>query len=150
MMRSYRSLAKKELLAQPVTSALILLAVILSTMMTAVIGQSAGVLSAMRLQQAVAIGGDCHASFVQMNASQVEALRQDPRLSFVGTHVVVGSMELDNTLILGLSDFQEDVSAVYPPSPPSRRAVCRRPPWKSPCRRMCWAIWGPEGSWGRH
>ena len=54
MMRSYRSLAKKELLAQPVTSALILLAVILSTMMTAVIGQSAGVLSAMRLQQAVA------------------------------------------------------------------------------------------------
>ena len=114
MMRSYRSLAKKELLAQPVTSALILLAVILSTMMTAVIGQSAGVLSAMRLQQAVAIGGDRHASFVQMNAAQVEALRQDPRLSFVGTHVVVGSMKLDNTLILGLSDFQEDVSAVYP------------------------------------
>ena len=114
MMRSYRSLAKKELLAQPVTSALILLAVILSTMMTAVIGQSAGVLSAMRLQQAVAIGGDLHASFVQMNAAQVEALRQDPRLSFVGTHVVVGSMKLDNTLILGLSDFQEDVSAVYP------------------------------------
>ena len=108
MMRSYRSLAKKELLAQPVTSALILLAVILSTMMTAVIGQSAGVLSAMRLQQAVAIGGDRHASFVQMNAAQVEALRQDPRLSFVGTHVVVGSMKLDNTLILCLSDFQED------------------------------------------
>ena len=83
-------------------------------MMTAAIGQSAGILSAMRQQQAIAIGGNRHANFVQMDRQQVEVLEGDPRLSFVGTHVVVGSMKLDNTLILGLSEFQEDVSAVYP------------------------------------
>ena len=113
-MRHYHTLALKELLAQRVTSVLILLAIVLSTMMTAVIGQSIGVLSAMRQQQAIAIGGNRHAGFVQMNEEQLETLRRDPRLSFVGAHVVLGSVQLDNTLILGLSEFQEDVSALYP------------------------------------
>ena len=113
-MKHYRTLARKELLAQRLTSVLILLAIILSTMMTAVIGQSVGVLSAMRQQQAIAIGGNRHAGFVQMDEAQVEVLQHDPRLSFAGTYVVLGSVQLDNTLILGLSEFQEDVSAVYP------------------------------------
>lgn len=113
-MKHYRSLAWKELLAQRVVSCLILLAVILSTMMTAAIAQSAGVLSAMRQQQAIAIGGDRHASFVQMNETQLEALRRDLRLSLVSPYIVAGSTVLDNTLKLGLSEFYGDVTAVYP------------------------------------
>lgn len=113
-MKRYSALAWRELLAQRVTSVLILLAIVLSTMMTAVIGQSAGVLSAMRQQQAIAIGGDRHAGLVQMDREQLAALQSDPRLSFVGSYVVLGSMRLDNTLLLGLSEFQEDVKAVYP------------------------------------
>ena len=102
-MKQYHTLALKELLAQRVTSVLILLAILLSTMMTAVIGQSIGILSAMRQQQAIAIGGNRHAGFVQMNEEQLTVLENDPRLSFVGSSVVVGSVHLDNTLILGLS-----------------------------------------------
>lgn len=49
-MKSYRTLAIKELLSQKVTSILILLAVILSTMMTTIVGQSIGALAAMREQ----------------------------------------------------------------------------------------------------
>ena len=113
-MKRYSALAWRELLAQRVTSVLILLAIVLSTMMTAVIGQSAGVLSAMRRQQAIAIGGDRHAGLVQMDREQLAALQSDPRLSFVGSFVVLGSAKLDNTLSLGLSEFQEDVKAVYP------------------------------------
>ncbi len=113
-MKRYSALAWRELLAQRVTSVLILLAIVLSTMMTAVIGQSAGVLSAMRQQQAIAIGGNRHVSFVQMDEEQLTVLENDPRLSFVGSFVVLGSAKLDNTLSLGLSEFQEDVKAVYP------------------------------------
>lgn len=113
-MKRYSALAWRELLAQRVTSVLILLAIVLSTMMTAVIGQSAGVLSAMRQQQAIAIGGDRHAGLVQMDREQLAALQSDPRLSFVGSFVVLGNAKLDNTLSLGLSEFQEDVKAVYP------------------------------------
>ena len=50
-MKTYRALAYKELLASKITSVLILIAVILSTMMTTAIGQSLGILSAMRDQQ---------------------------------------------------------------------------------------------------
>lgn len=113
-MKRYSALAWRELLAQRVTSVLILLAIVLSTMMTAAIGQSAGVLSAMRQQQAIAIGGDRHAGLVQMDREQLAALQSDPRLSFVGSFVVLGNAKLDNTLSLGLSEFQEDVKAVYP------------------------------------
>ena len=42
-MKSYRTLALKELLSQKVTSILILIAVVLSTMMTTIVGQSIGV-----------------------------------------------------------------------------------------------------------
>lgn len=41
-MKSYRTLALKELLSQKVTSILILIAVVLSTMMTTIVGQSIG------------------------------------------------------------------------------------------------------------
>ena len=64
-MKSYRTLALKELLSQKVTSILILIAVVLSTMMTTIVGQSIGVLSAMREQQAIAIGGNRYATFLQ-------------------------------------------------------------------------------------
>ena len=75
-MKSYRTLALKELLSQKVTSILILIAVVLSTMMTTIVGQSIGVLSAMREQQAIAIGGNRYATFLQMNADQLHALEQ--------------------------------------------------------------------------
>lgn len=88
-MKSYRTLALKELLSQKVTSILILIAVVLSTMMTTIVGQSIGVLSAMREQQAIAIGGNRYATFLQMNADQLHALEQDERLSYVGKSIYI-------------------------------------------------------------
>lgn len=49
-MRSYHTLAWKEIREQKIVSFLILAAIILSTLMTAAVGQSVGVLSAMRRQ----------------------------------------------------------------------------------------------------
>lgn len=80
-MKSYRALALKEIKAQKITFILILIAIILSTMMTTVIGQSAGVLSAMRQQQVITLGGDRYATFVQVNQEQVIVLQNDSRLS---------------------------------------------------------------------
>ena len=113
-MKSYRALALKEIKAQKMTFTLILIAIVLSTMMTAVIGQSAGVLSAMRQQQAITLGGNCYATFLQMNQEQVAALQNDSRLSFVGEYVTLGTTELNPSLSLGLNEYQEDVAAIYP------------------------------------
>lgn len=113
-MKSYRTLAFKEIKAQKITVILILIAIILSTMMTTVIGQSAGVLSAMRQQQAITLGGNRYATFLQMNQEQVTALQNDSRLSFIGEYVTLGTLELNSSLSLGLNEYQMDVTAVYP------------------------------------
>lgn len=115
-MKSYRTLALKELLSQKVTSILILIAVVLSTMMTTIVGQSIGVLSAMREQQAIAIGGNRYATFLQMNAEQLHALEQDERLSYVGKSIYMGSLELSPSLTLGLMEYWDDTAAIYPSS----------------------------------
>lgn len=106
----------QELLSQKVTSILILIAVVLSTMMTTIVGQSIGVLSAMREQQAIAIGGNRYATFLQMNADQLHALEQDERLSYVGKSIYMGSLELSPSLTLGLMEYLDDTAAIYPSS----------------------------------
>lgn len=115
-MKSFRILAIKELLAQKVTSILILIAVVLSTMMTTIVGQSLGVLTAMREQQAIALGGNRYATFLQMDADQLHAIQQDERLSYVGASIYLGSMELTSSLNLGLTEYQGDNASIYPSS----------------------------------
>lgn len=113
-MKSYRALALKEIKAQKVTFILILIAIVLSTTMTTAIGQSAGVLSAMQQQQAITLGGDRYATFVQMEQEQVTKLQNDPRLSFVGEYITLGSIELNASLTLGLNEYHEDITVIYP------------------------------------
>lgn len=49
-----------------------------------------------------------------MNQEQVAALQNDPRLSFVGNYVTLGTTALNPSLSLGLNEYQEDVVAIYP------------------------------------
>lgn len=113
-MKTYRILAWKELSVQKVTSILVLIAMVLSTMTTTVTGQSIGILSAMREQQAIAIGGNRYATFVQMNDEQVKSLKNDPRISYAGFSIGVGTVELNRSLTLGLTEYCGDSLTVYP------------------------------------
>lgn len=114
-MRSYHKLAWKEILEQKTVSVLILTAVILSTMMTAAVGQSVGVLTAMRSQQAITIGGNRYASFVQLSEEQAQYVENDKRLSFAQRYISIGSMELNDLLSLDLAEYWgEGVEAARP------------------------------------
>ena len=104
-MKSYLTLALKEVISQKLTSFLILIAVILSTMMTTAAGQSVGVLSAMRQQQAVAIGGDRYATFVQLTEEKAQILENDSRLSYTGRFVPLGDQKLNDQLSLDLAEY---------------------------------------------
>lgn len=115
-MRHYLGLALRELLAQKIIAALLLIAVVLSTMLTTAVGQSAGVLAAMREQQAITIGGNRYASFVQLNEAQLTALQQDERLSYVGVSVAVGSMSLTDLLKLNLTEYWDGTAAISRPA----------------------------------
>ena len=113
-MKYYHALAWKELLAQKVTSVLILIAVILSTITTTVIGQSIGILNAMREQQAISLNGDRYATFLQVSEEQLSVIKEDARLSFVGSSISLGTMDLNNQLSLGLVEYIDESLSAYP------------------------------------
>ena len=54
-MKSYLALTWKELKTQKITATLILIAVIMSTIITTVVGQSIGILQSMRIEQAASL-----------------------------------------------------------------------------------------------
>lgn len=93
-------------------------------MMTTAIGQSLGILSAMRDQQAIALNGNRYATFVQMDQAQVDKIRADPRISYAGVSVSVGTVELNRILTLGLNEYWGDSLSAYLPCPKSRRGGC--------------------------
>mgnify|MGYP001188997442 CR=1 FL=1 len=114
-MKSYHSFAWKELKAQKITSILILIAIILSTMMTTVIGQSWGILQALRVQQAQNLNGNRYATFHNLTYDQKTILEKDGRLSFVGSHIVLGTSRLKNSGIsLQLREYDENGLPIYP------------------------------------
>lgn len=114
-MKSYLSLAWKELKAQKVTSVLILIAIILSTVMTTVAGQSIGILQAMRVNQAASLNGDRYVTFHQLSAEQAQVLSDDSRLTNVGSLINVGYADLKNSgLTLYLREYDAGALNAYP------------------------------------
>ncbi len=113
-MKNYRTLALKEVRSQKLTSFLIFIAVILSTMMTTAAGQSVGVLSAMRQQQAIAIGGNRYATFVQLTEEKAQILEEESRLSYAGRFVSLGDQKLNDQLSLDLVEYWNGGIATRP------------------------------------
>ena len=96
-MRSYLTLAWKELKAQKIMAVLIFTAVIISTIMTAVTGQSIGILQSMRIDQAAGLNGNRYATFHQLNKEQAQKLHEDDRLYDAGDIIFVGSTPLGSS-----------------------------------------------------
>lgn len=106
-MKSYLSLAFKELKAQKVMAALILISVILSSIMTTAVEQSLGILQSMRIEQASSLNGDRYATFHQIKEKEKLRLENDNRLYDVGSFINVGITELGNS---GLNLFTREYS----------------------------------------
>ena len=114
-MKSYLALAWKELKAQKITAILILVAVIMSTIMTTVIGQSIGILQSMRIQQAAGLNGNRYATFHQLGKEQAQKLHEDDRLYDVGDTIFIGSTPLGNSsLSLYLREYHDNALSMYP------------------------------------
>lgn len=114
-MKSYLTLASKELKAQKITAVLILIAVIMSTIMTTVIGQSIGTLQSMRIQQAAGLNGNRYVTFHQLSREQAQKLHEDDRLYDVGDIIFIGSTPLGNSsLTLYLREYHDNALAMYP------------------------------------
>ena len=113
-MKSYRALAWKELYAQKVTSILILAAVILSTMMTTAVGQSIGILSAMRINQAAGLNGNRYATLHQLTEAQADEICKDPRFSYGEKYTSAGVSDIPGSKIsILLREFLGNSASAY-------------------------------------
>lgn len=111
-MKSYLTLAWKDLKMQKITAILILIAVIMSTIMTTVIGQSIGVLQSMRMNQAAGLNGNRYAAFHQLTAEQAQKLHEEDRLYDVCDILNVGDMPLGNSgLTLYLREYHGNTAS---------------------------------------
>lgn len=114
-MKSYLSLSFKELKAQKIMAFLILIAVILSSIMTTVIGQALGILQAMRIEQASSLNGDRHVTFHQITEEQMCQLENAPALYDVGSLINVGYTALgDSGLTLYTREYLGNALEAYP------------------------------------
>lgn len=114
-MKSYRVFAWKELKQHRITSVLILIALILSTVMTTVIGQSLGILRTMQIQQARSLSGNMYATFQSLNIEQINMLNNDSRITWIGTNIPLGNARLqDSGITLSLNEYDSNGIKTYP------------------------------------
>jgi len=98
-MKSFRTLAWKELRTQKITASLILIAIILSTTMTTVIGQSIGIVNAMHQSQAINLNGNRYATFHQMTKEQANILSEDDHLSYAESTISIGTAAIADSKV---------------------------------------------------
>jgi len=96
-MRSYLSLAFKEIKKQKLTTFLIVVAIIMSTAMTTVIGQSIGIMKNLMIEQARSLNGDRHVTFHELDEQQIELLKSKDGISQVGVIKTLGTMNIRDT-----------------------------------------------------
>ena len=101
-MKSYLSLACREIKKQKLTTFLIIVAIIMSTAMTTVIGQSIGIMKNLMLEQARSLNGDRYVTFHDQVEQQVKQLKSKEGLLQVGAIKTLGTMKLKDT---GISMF---------------------------------------------
>lgn len=112
-MKSYRAFAWKELRTQKVTSILILIAVILSAMMTTVVGQSIGILNAMRGDQSANLNGNRYVTLHQLTMTQADVLSGDHRLSYAESMISLGTAKLPNNISLKIREYIGNALSAY-------------------------------------
>lgn len=114
-MRSYLSLSIKELKSQKLMTTLIIIAIVLSTIMTTVIGQSIAILQNLRIEQARSFNGDRHVSFHQLTKNQVYKIKKDNRIYQVGTSVALGTSKIkDSGISVLVKEYDKTGLSNYP------------------------------------
>jgi len=113
-MKNYQAFAWKELWAQKIMSVLILLAIILSSMMTTAVGQSIGTLNAMRQQQAAYLNGNRYATVHQLTDEEANSIMGDNRLAYAEKMINIGVSNIDDgQLRIILREYHGNALSAY-------------------------------------
>ncbi|EQG23865.1 ftsX-like permease family protein [Clostridioides difficile DA00065] len=93
----------------------IIIAIVLSTIMTTVVGQSIGILQNLRIEQARSFNGDRHVSFHQLTKNQVDDIKKDDRVYQAGTSITLGSSKIkDSGISVLVKEYDKTGLSNYP------------------------------------
>ncbi|EQH30724.1 ftsX-like permease family protein [Clostridioides difficile DA00212] len=93
----------------------IIIAIVLSTIMTTVVGQSIGILQNLRIEQARSFNGDRHVSFHQLTKNQVDDIKKDDRVYQAGTSITIGSSKIkDSGISVLVKEYDKTGLSNYP------------------------------------
>lgn len=150
-MKSYRTLALKELLVQRVTSILIIIAVTLSTMMVTVIGQSIGILNTMRQEQAASLNGNRYATLHQLKQEAAAGVMSDYRLSYAEKLIALGRSDIpDSKLSILLREYTGNALSAYPQISKLQEGHLPEAPGELALPSDVLSLLGYEGRLGEH
>lgn len=114
-MKNYLSLSIKELKSQKLMTTFIIIAIVLSTIMTTVVGQSIGILQNLRIEQARSFNGDRHVSFHLLTKNQVDDIKKDDRVYQAGTSITLGSSKIkDSGISVLVKEYDKTGLSNYP------------------------------------
>ncbi|EGT2202957.1 ABC transporter permease [Clostridioides difficile] len=114
-MKNYLSLSIKELKSQKLMTTFIIIAIVLSTIMTTVVGQSIGILQNLRIEQARSFNGDRHVSFHQLTKNQVDDIKKDDRVYQAGASITLGSSKIkDSGISVLVKEYDKTGLSNYP------------------------------------
>ncbi|HBF0419283.1 TPA: ABC transporter permease [Clostridioides difficile] len=114
-MKNYLSLSIKELKSQKFMTTFIIIAIVLSTIMTTVVGQSIGILQNLRIEQARSFNGDRHVSFHQLTKNQVDDIKKDDRVYQACTSITIGSSKIkDSGISVLVKEYDKTGLSNYP------------------------------------
>lgn len=114
-MKNYLSLSIKELKSQKLMTTFIIIAIVLSTIMTTVVGQSIGILQNLRIEQARSFNGDRHVSFHQLTKNQVDDIKKDDIVYQAGTSITIGSSKIkDSGISVLVKEYDKTGLSNYP------------------------------------
>ncbi|HBF8597455.1 TPA: ABC transporter permease [Clostridioides difficile] len=114
-MKNYLSLSIKELKSQKFMTTFIIIAIVLSTIMTTVVGQSIGILQNLRIEQARSFNGDRHVSFHQLTKNQVDDIKKDDRVYQADTSITIGSSKIkDSGISVLVKEYDKTGLSNYP------------------------------------
>ncbi|HBN6220802.1 TPA: ABC transporter permease [Clostridioides difficile] len=114
-MKNYLSLSIKELKSQKLMTTFIIIAIVLSTIMTTVVGQSIGILQNLRIEQARSFNGDRHVSFHELTKNQVDDIKKDDRVYQAGTSITLGSSKIkDSGISVLVKEYDKTGLSNYP------------------------------------
>ncbi len=113
-MQTHNNYARKFLIAEKISSVLVILAIMIATMMLTVLGQSIRTIQDFRVDQSSQLNGNRYATFHDLTKEEAIEISKNPEFSYSGISSSLGNVQIQtSSLSIVLYEFFDQASNIY-------------------------------------